>query len=159
MAINTSEMTLLYFTMEERTFNRANDNAAIGKDPSSQMHSQLQKRVHWIDDVFRARVYFAMPQLKGKYASSNGNWTKDLDNSALRGEYLVKAESKVRISPVRESFSAHCYLQVSRALRIDLVKHRWVTLPRHRRGCHHNSMAGLTPLQQKSGAAGKNNNQ
>lgn len=88
------------------------------------------------------------PQLKGKYASSNGNWTKELDNSALRKEHLVKVESKARTSLVRESFSTRCYLQVTRALRIDLVKHRWYTWSRDSGGSHHDGMAGLTSLQQ-----------
>ena len=88
------------------------------------------------------------PQLKGKYASNNGNWTKELDNSALRREYMVNVESKARTSPVRESFSTCCYLQVTQALWIDLVKHRWHTRSRRSRGSHHNSMAGLTSLQQ-----------
>lgn len=86
------------------------------------------------------------PQLKVKYASSNGNWTRELDNSALKREHLVKVEST---SLVRESFSTCHYLQVqvTWALWIDLAK-QWRAWSRHSRGSHHDSMAGLTSLQQ-----------
>lgn len=91
------------------------------------------------------------PQLKGKYRSSNCNWTKELDNSALRRKHLVNVESKDKTSPLGESFSNCCDLQVTWALWTDLVKHRWCTWSRHSRGSHHNSTAGLTPLQQNKG--------
>lgn len=96
----------------------------------------------------RLEAILHCPQLKGKYASSNGNWTKELNNSALRSEHVVKVESKARASPVRDAFSTCCYLQVTRALWIDPVQPRWHTLSRRSRGNHQNSMAGLTLLQQ-----------